>query len=136
LQQSFDFFGYYAPIIQFQRPHVIQNRSVELASPVVYSTLDFTQSNSGEIHWQGDIVLCKDGTVNALRFITKNILAVLENPGSTIDWLIDYLVLPLAEKVEGKAGDTVHIKFHYQAGESIRMLEQRLSATLQMEKRC
>lgn len=126
LQQNYDFFGFYAPIIQFQRPQIIHDSSVELAAPAVYSTLDLTQTSSREIQWQGNIVLAQDGTVNALRFITKNILAVLPEQVSTIDWLIDYLVLPLATAVEGKAGDVLQISFNYQAGGSIRSLENSM----------
>lgn len=130
LQQSYDFFGFYAPIIQFQRPQTIHSSSHELAAPVVYSTLDLSQATSLEIQWQGNIVLTQDGTVNALRFITKNVLALLHEQASTIDWLIDYLVLPLATAVEGKAGDVLQVSFSYLAGGSIRSLENSMRVRL------
>lgn len=130
LQQSYDFFGFYAPIIQFQRPHIIQNGSIELSAPVVYSTLDLTRPNSRTIQWQGSFVLTRDGNVNALRFITKNILAVLQEQASTIDWLIDYLVLPLDKGMDGRAGDVLHVSFNYLAGGSIRALEKSMKVTL------
>jgi hypothetical protein len=68
--------------------------------------------------------------VNALRFITKNILAVVPEQSTTIDWFIDYLVLPLREPVEAKAGDAIKVAFRYLAGGSIRSLERNMSATL------
>jgi hypothetical protein len=66
------------------------------------------------------------GTVNALRFITKNILAVLNEQATTIDWLIDYLILPLGTGIEVKAGDTLEVSFAYLAGGSIRSLENSI----------
>lgn len=135
LQQSYDFFGYTAPIIQFQRPQTLQNRSIELASPAVYSTLDFNQANSREINWTGNLELAQDGIVNALRFITKNILAVNQERAETIDWLIDYLVLPLREEIRGKAGNVLQISFNYLTGSSIRALENTLKVTLLPSRR-
>jgi type I protein arginine methyltransferase len=130
LQQHYDFFGYYAPIIQFQRPQIVQAESTELAAPSVYSTLDFSHPTSGEIIWQGNFILTQDGTVNALRFITKNILALLQDQASTIDWLIEYMVLPLATSVSGKAGDVLHVSFNYRAGGSIRSLENSMCVSI------
>lgn len=128
LQQEYNFFGYYAPIIQFQNAHTSQPDSIELAEPSVYSTLDFSLVNSQEIQWQGNLFLTQDGTVNALRFITKNILAIQLLQISTIDWLADYLVLPLNESLTVKAGDVLQISFSYTAGGSIRSLEQNMRA--------
>lgn len=134
LQQNYDFFGYYAPIIQFQRPPTGANECTELAAPSVYSTLDLSQPTSRDIQWQGSFILTQDGKVNALRFITKNILAVVHEQASTIDWLIDYLVLPLGTTVQGKTGDTLQVSFSYQTGGSIRSLEQSLQAALSPQK--
>jgi protein arginine N-methyltransferase 1 len=134
LQQSYDFFGYIAPIIQFQRPQVIHQRSVELAPPAVYSTLDLSRDTSRNISWMGSFELTRDGSVNALRFITKNILAVLQEKATTIDWLIDYLVLPLHSEIQGKCGDRLQVTFEYTTGASIRSLENSLQVTLLASK--
>ena len=131
LQQSYQFFGFNAPIIQFQRPDAPQDGTIELATPVVYSILDFTQPTAQEIKWQGSIKLVQDGTVNALRFVTKNILAVVAERSTSIDWLNDYLVLPLAEPVEGKAGDVLQISFRYTTGGSLQSLEKNLRIELE-----
>lgn len=126
VQQDYDFFGFHAPIIQFQRPHNNHPGSTPLALPAVYSTLDFSQPTGKSIQWAGNFVLEQDGTVNALRFITKNILAILPEQASTIDWLIDYLVLPLASPLQVKAGEVLCVSFDYQVGGSIRSLEQSM----------
>ena len=131
LQQDFNFHGFYAPIILFQRPNIIQNASIELSPPQVYSTLDLSQDNSLDIHWEGSVVMKQDCTVNALRFITKNILAVLQEQASTIDWLIDYLVLPLGQSVNAQTGDLLHISLSYRAGASLRSLEKNMRVSLE-----
>lgn len=130
LQQDYDFFGYYAPIIQFQSRQTAQNGSTELAAPSVYSILDFSVPGSREIQWQGSFILTQDGTVNALRFVTKNILAVLQEQASTVDWLIDYLVLPLEMSVDARAGDVLQVSFSYLTGGSIRSLEKNMHVSL------
>lgn len=104
LQQVYDFFGFHAPIIQFQRAHAPQAGTTELASPAVYTTLDLSQPTALEIQWEGAFALESDGVVNALRFITKNILAVMHEQATTIDWFIDYLVLPLSASDRSQSG--------------------------------
>lgn len=134
LQQDYNFSGFYAPIIQFQRAHIEHPGVIELAAPQVYSVLDFTQPTSQEITWQGTFTLEQDGTVNALRFVTKNILAVDSAQSSTIDWLIDYLVLPLPRPVTLKSNEKLHVSFHHKTGGSIRSLEKSLQASLNISE--
>lgn len=130
LQQDYNFSGYHAPIIQFQRVFAEHPSSIELAAPQNYSILDLTQPTSREITWSGTFTLEQDGTVNALRFITKNVLAIDAAQASTIDWLIDYLVLPLKEPISAKAGDELTVTFSYLSGASIQSLEKNIVATL------
>jgi predicted RNA methylase len=130
LQQTYDFFGFHAPIIQFQSPHAIQPDTLEMAEPEVYSTLDFTHDTSPEIQWVGTFIMERDGTVNALRFVTKNILAVVLEEATTIDWLGGHLVLPLVEPVKVKAGNVIQVSFRYFAGGSLRSLEKNMRVTV------
>lgn len=130
LQQNYDFFGFHAPIVQFQPPNTNPPETLEMAEPEVYSVLDFTQETSPEILWVGTFRMTYDGTVNALRFITKNVLAVVLEQATTIDWLGGHLVLPLTEPVEVKAGDILQVSFHYFAGGSLRSLEKNMRATV------
>jgi type I protein arginine methyltransferase len=128
LQQEYDFHGYQAPIVQFQEPSHIQAGSIELAQPSVYSVLDFSKDTAEMIQWEGCFTMAQSGRVNALRFITKNILTVLMKQGTTIDWLNHYMVLPLGEPVQVDAGDTLHVSFQYRAGGSIPSLQQAMRA--------
>jgi predicted RNA methylase len=130
LQQDYDFAGYHAPIIQFQRVYAEHPGALELAAPQTYSILDFTQPTSREIAWQGTFKLEHAGSVNALRFFTKNVLTINPQDATTIDWVIDYLVLPLSQPIAAQAGDELQVSFRYLAGGSIRSLENSIRATL------
>lgn len=101
---------------------------MELAEPLVYSVLDFTQHTDRDISWEGFFIITENGTVSALRFITKNALAILEEEKSTIDWLNRYMALPLASPVTVQSGDTLHVTFSYRMGGSIMSLQNALRA--------
>ncbi|BBB67265.1 hypothetical protein UNDYM_3012 [Undibacterium sp. YM2] len=126
LQQANDFSGYQAPIIQFQQVGVFSADTIELAQPALYSIIDFSQPNDLQIKWEGSFTIEKSGTVSALRFVTKNILAVLMETSSTIDWLNHYMALPLAHPVAVKEGDLLQVSFQYRAGGSIASLQNSM----------
>jgi len=133
LQQDYQFNGYYAPIVQFQDTAVAYFGTVELAQPAVYSVLDFNEAVDGQIAWRGSFTVEQDGSLNALRFITKNLLSIVEASGTTIDWLNHYMTLPLARELAVVAGDVVEVSFAYRAGGSIPSLQASLRATLGVE---
>ena len=130
LQQEYDFEGFHAPIVQFQPTNVIWPGTVELAQPGVYSIMDFNQPVDTAIAWEGRFLVEKAGRMNALRFITKNVLSIIEERGTTIDWLNHYMMLPLARPLDVRAGDIVQVSFAYRAGGSIPSLEATMRAEL------
>jgi protein arginine N-methyltransferase 1 len=123
LQQEYDFEGFHAPIVQFQETTVVYPGTVELAPPSVYSIIDFSQPTGLTIAWEGRFVVDKTGSLNAMRFVTKNILAVVQERSSTIDWLNHYMTLPLAHPVLVNAGDVLQVSFQYRVGGSIQSLQ-------------
>ena len=131
VQQNYQFMGFHAPIIQFQLPTVIQADTREIAPPQVYSTVDFTQTVSEEFSWKGVFTLEQAGQVNALRFITKNILSISTVDNSVIEWHNHYLVLPLAEPIHAIPGALLHVNFSYRAGGSLAHLQNSISAMLE-----
>lgn len=130
MQQEYDFEGFHAPIVQFQQPGIGQPGTVEMAQPAVYSVIDFTQPNDTSYSWEGKFVIDRDGTVSAIRFITKTILSVVQERATTIDWLNHFMSLPLDQPVAVKAGDVLQVGFAYRAGGSIPSLQARLTAHL------
>jgi protein arginine N-methyltransferase 1 len=123
LQMEYDFEGFHAPIIQFQPTNVITPGTVELAQPGVYSIIDFSQPVDSLIAWEGQFLVEKAGSLNTLRFITKNVLSIIEERGTTIDWLNHYMSLPLARPLDVQPGDVVQLSFAYRAGGSLPSLE-------------
>ncbi|MDP3785844.1 MAG: methyltransferase domain-containing protein [Undibacterium sp.] len=134
LQQKYDFSGFQAPIIQFQVPGAFSADTIELGRPALYKIIDFTQDNSLHIQWEGDICIEQTGTLSALRFVTKNILAVVMETSSTIDWLNHYMALPLAIPLQVNAGDLVHVQFQYRTGSSIESLQNTMSVHIKTQQ--
>ncbi|WP_306397563.1 methyltransferase domain-containing protein [Telluria beijingensis] len=134
LQQEYDFDGFHAPIVQFQETGVVQPATVELAQPAVYSILDFSQPVDGLIAWEGSFVVEQGGTLNALRFVTKNVLAIVPERSTTIDWLNHYMTLPLYRPLEVKAGDLLRVSFAYRAGGSIPSLQASIKAEVMRQQ--
>ncbi len=130
MQQEYDFEGFYAPIVQFQETTAIHPGTLELAQPAVYSVIDFNQPTDTIFAFDGKFVVEQAGTLNSLRFVTKNILAVVAERSTTIDWLNHYMSLPLPEPLKVKAGDVLQISFQYRAGGSIPSLEASMRASV------
>ena len=133
MQQEYDFEGFYAPIVQFQETAAIHPGVQELAPPSVYSIIDFSQPNDMIYAWEGKFVVERKGQINAMRFITKNILAVVGERSTTIDWLNHYMTLPLANPVNAQEGDVLKVSFQYRAGGSIPSLQASLKAEILYE---
>jgi predicted RNA methylase len=128
LQQDYSFHGFHAPIVQFQETAATHPGTVELARPAVYSVLDFAEPQSGVIAFNGSFTVEQAGLLNALRFITKNVLALVEETASTIDWLNHYMTLPLASTLAVAPGDVIDVSFTYRAGASIPSLQASIRA--------
>jgi type I protein arginine methyltransferase len=128
LQQAYSFFGYQAPIVQFQAHATSYPGTVELAAPAVYKVLDFAQENDTRIVWEGRLTIQRSGHLNAMRFVTKNVLAVLMGQGTTIDWLNHYMIVPMDVPVDVTAGDRIDIRFEYRAGGTIPSLQHSIQA--------
>jgi predicted RNA methylase len=123
VQQSFDYHGYIAPTVHFQAGTAEQPRTEELGEPVVYQTLEFADTIPQRIAWTGVLRVKRSGTLNAVRFITKNVLAILPAEHRSIDWLMNYLIVPLETAVEVSEGDRVEVAFDYVAGGPLNSLK-------------
>lgn len=126
VHQSFNFEGFYAPAPLFQNPEATQNRTWELGQPVVYQIASYADDLPIHCKWEGEIRIEHPGTLNALRFITKNILAILPSERRSIDWHSQYLVIPLEETVEAEAGQKLQVRFDCAPGDPLDALRPEL----------
>jgi predicted RNA methylase len=116
VQQDYEFHGYLAPTPLFQDGGTEQSRTLELGDPCVYQSLLYDDNINERICWEGTLAITRSGNLNGLRFITKNLLAIIPQEHRSIDWLMNYLVVPLTEPVEVELGDTVQVSLDYLAG--------------------
>ena len=77
--------------------------------------------------WQGEITLKQSGQINALRFITKNVIAIDEAAQRTVDWFSQYLIVPLDDPLTVEAGQQVAVCFAYQPGDQIAALKPNVT---------
>ena len=122
VQQVFDFYGYKAPLPMFYQPTVEQTETIGLGDPQVYTVIEYRKEFATTYQFNGQIQITQPGTLNALRFITKNILAILLDTNATIDWHNFYLIIPLRSEIPVQPGQTIQLEFSYQAGEPIETL--------------
>lgn len=123
VQQSFDFGGYYAPIPSLQDPSTLHPRTMELAAPALFQLASYGESLPLNCVWQGEITLAQGGSLNALRFITKNVLTIVEKEQRSVDWFSQYLIMPLSDPLIVAAGQRVSVSFAYLLGDPIATLK-------------
>jgi len=116
LQENYIFYGYHAPVPLFQEAYAANPDSLELGDPVVYQMLDFRSSYGLDIYWNGTVTIQKAGTLNALRVILKNLLAIVPEENRSIDWHCRYIVMPLDKPVPVEPGMTFDLELKYRAG--------------------
>jgi predicted RNA methylase len=126
VSQDFIFEGYSAPVVLFQDPYSVHERTTQLGEPVIYHQFMYDQPYDFEISWAGVLPITASGTVNALRVITKNILAI-ESPIQIVDWHNQYMIHPLAQPIEVTAGQQLQVKFAYRAGDGLAKFEPVVS---------
>lgn len=71
--------------------------------------------------------LQQDTNINALRFITKTLLAADLSVGQTIDWHSQHIVLPLYQPLQLQAGQTLEVDFTYRPGDPIETLQNGIN---------
>ena len=130
VQCDFDFGGYDAPVPIFVDPLGPQDRITELAAPLVYSTIEYDRTLPRRFDWRGTAAVTTAGAFNALRFVTKNLLAVLPDQGRGVSWHNQYLILPTPEVIPVAVGDAAHVALAYEPGGSIASLANQLTTAV------
>lgn len=128
VHMDFDFHGYHAPLAVFENPGDPLARISALGEVTPYAIVDYAAELPPVINFCGDLVTHAEGSCNALRFVTNNILAIQPEDQSTVDWMNQNLVLPLPEPVEVTAGGMMRVEFGYAPGDEIGVLGESLRA--------
>jgi len=125
LMTDFQFHGYPAPVSMFidlQHVHPPTN----LAPPALYSVFSYDDAYPTRFVIDQDFVMAQAGTLNSLRFITKNLLTMVCDEGRSVDWDMPDLVIPLATPLAVQAADVVRVAFAYEAGDSLLALAEAI----------
>lgn len=128
IQQDFTFHGYAVAAPLFQNAFSEQPRTVELAAPRVFQQFFYSDRLPEICSADIEITIERPGWLNAVRIITKNILATRIAPPSSIDWLMGYLVVPLATPVFAEEHTRVRLSFWYRPGDEISALMESARA--------
>jgi type I protein arginine methyltransferase len=122
VQQDFTFHGYAVAAPLFQDAFAIQPRTTELAPPQVYQQFFYSDRLPETCSADLELTVERDGYLNALRIITKNLLAARISPPGSVDWLMGYLVVPLHRPVYAEAGSRLRVAFEYRPADEITVL--------------
>jgi hypothetical protein len=130
VEQDFTFYGYTVAAPLFQDAFAFQPRTIEFAEPQVYQQFFYRDPLPTRCGADLHFIAARSGRLNAIRVITKNLLSVRLFPPSTVDWLMGYLIVPIAQPVDVRAGAEVRIRFEYRPGDEITALSGNLYATI------
>jgi type I protein arginine methyltransferase len=128
--QDYWYEGYFAPLPLFQSAYADAADCMPRGEPVMYATVDYNESNNEPLIGQVRCTLHHAATINALRFVTRSVLAMDMSSGSTVDWYNQNLIIPLPEPLS--IGDREHldVSFSYRAGDPIAALTDSLRVTV------
>ncbi len=116
VEQPFEFSGFSAPIPFFQDSGGNHEQTRGLCQPLVYAAVEYDRALPERFEGRTKFSMERSGQLNALRFITKNLLAFQESEGSAIEWSNQYLVVPLGQTFDVAAGAEIVVEFSYGAG--------------------
>jgi predicted RNA methylase len=128
VQQDFTFHGYAVAAPLFQEPFTAQPRTAPLAEPAVFQQFFYSDPLPQTCEADVEFTVEESGCLNAVRLVTKNILATRLAPAGTVDWLMSYLVIPLRTPLLADQGDRVRVSFRYRPGDEIHVLTDSVRA--------
>jgi predicted RNA methylase len=127
VHQDYDFYGYRAAVPIFQQANLPQSRTKELGQPVTTHIMDYSKSLPDRMFWNDKVTISEAGDLNAIRFVTKNILAIDQEKQTTVDWFSQYLVMPLKKTLKVEPEQKLTVTFDYSPGAEITELQRSLA---------
>ncbi|HEY5960887.1 MAG TPA: methyltransferase domain-containing protein [Polyangiaceae bacterium] len=126
--QPYDFHGYHAPVPFFFEAGAIGTPTIEMGQPYIYSVLEYAGEVGDSFALDDRLIAERDGTINALRFITKVPVGLFQDEMRSVDWHLPYMCLPIPIPIKVQIGDSIRVRFQYEAGASIESLMSSLQA--------
>jgi predicted RNA methylase len=130
VQQDFEYFGYRTATPIFQDARCTQPRTIELGAPLLFQSFTYDAELPDRCAMRKAVPITTGGIFNALRIVTKNVLAIDPTTGQTADWIMGYLVVPLPSPLLVHAGDAPSVSFGYEPGDELSVLTDSLEASL------
>lgn len=127
VEQSFDFAGYHAPVPMFQAPVAVQPRTRQVSPLAAYQTIAYDQTIPSRFAVDIAFPAEMNATVNAIRLVTQNVLAIDMPQQHAITWANQCLVLPLEVPFTCFAGDTIRVTMDYETGQPIESVRYQAS---------
>lgn len=128
--QPYDFLGYHAPVPMYFGLDAASPGTVELGPKGVYALAEYLTAMPTTFAPQVLFTCERDGTLNALRFLTKNVVGIFVDESRSADWDMLSLSLPLPEPLLVRERDRVRLQLSYEAGGSISSLVHSLRAEI------
>lgn len=124
VQHCFDFAGYTAPVPLFQAPLLDQPRTQPLAELQPYANIAYHETIPMNFESQLTFEATNTADVNAIRFVTQNVIGVDEKQQKAITWPNQCLVLPLGRSVGVSTGANITVSFEYHCGGTVDQLHR------------
>ena len=129
IYQPYDFHGYYAPVPFFFEAGIPGVSTVEMGQPKLYATIDYRETLPQSFSVEELLAADQPGTINALRFITKNPVGIFAHERRSADWYMPYMSLALPDPITVEAGEVLRVRFQYEAGASVESLQASIQAS-------
>jgi len=126
---NFSFEGFKAPIPLFESIRSPEPRSTPLGEAHPYAFVEYQDDFAVTFDFEHTFMLTASGQFNALRFLTKNVLAIIPDQDTYIDWMNQNLTLPLKTPLNGQVGELYKVTFSYAAGGQIEELQNSIEVT-------
>ena len=131
IYQPYEFTGYYAPVPFFFEAGTGAGSTIEMGPPALYSLIEYADDLPETFPVDGMLPVDKPGTVNALRFSTRNAVGIFVDEKRTADWYMPNMSLALPHPITVNPGDRLRVRFQYDAGGSIESLQASLQASVE-----
>ncbi|WP_374339283.1 methyltransferase domain-containing protein [Leeia sp.] len=126
IEQQYDFAGYHAPVPLFRQADSLDEHVRLRSEAQCVLSLDYRQPLPASMQWAHTFHIEQSGLCNALRLITKHLLAILPDTARSIDWHSQYLHWPLPKPMHLQPGMKLTIRANYAAGAPVMALTQGL----------